>query len=557
MKKLVVVALATVVVIAAVAVGVVERVRRARCRPPTLSVIDDPADLDDLHLELVGLDTESWVRQHDPGRTSPGYNLILFRRRVPAIIDMDSRIVHLWPEVRATGRVRLNRDGSLAVIGTDNLIKEYTWDGELAWHYQLPDAHYFPHHDLVRLRNDHYLVLIHDGHSLADSLYEVDRSGEVVWKWSFEDHVEAFASWDPTSTDPSHANSINELPPNRWFDSGDARFRPGNILVSARTLNTVFIIDKASGEVVWSYANGLEAQHEALMLKRGLRGAGLIMVFNNGHSPRDLRRSKVLAINPVANKVVWQYGSDFFFSSIGGTAQPLTGGNVLVTSSHGGRVFEIKSRGRIVWEWVPSYLPMRVERVAYDHCPQLAALPVPADTAVKPADRRPFVDADLYQFDFRWKTEQKALGSRKRRLLSSPNECRNLRLPVGATVRAEFGLDREYLGGRPIEARFRLTIDDHEQPPQTLIDTVLDETADPPWRRQTVSLASYALRDVSMCVEATIDDENADVGKLTYWVNPQIQSKAERERRAARAERITEQERKLREQQLKALGYVD
>jgi hypothetical protein len=301
------VALAVVIILAG-AIMIREYVSSLDCRQPPLTVIDDPAQLDDLHLELVGHEPEKWVRSYDPERSSGGYNLVFFRRRVPLIIDMNGRIVHSWPEVRATGRFRLNSDGTLA----------------LAWHYQLTDAHNIPHHDLIRMRNGNYLILAHDGHGHSDYLLEVDRKGEVVWDWWFEEHAGSFPNWDPESTDPSHSNSIRELPPNRWYDGGDERFRPGNILVSARSLNTLFIIDRESGDVVWTLAEGLDGQHEATMIDRGVRDAGLIMVFNNGlENLFDYRRSKAQAFNPMSGEVEWEYGSEFFFSSVGGIAQSL------------------------------------------------------------------------------------------------------------------------------------------------------------------------------------------------------------------------------------------
>jgi hypothetical protein len=474
------------------------------------------------------------------------------------IIDMNGRIVHSWPEVRATGRFRLNSDGSLAVIGSDNLIKEYTWDGELAWHYQLTDAHNIPHHDLMRMRNGNYLILAHDGHGHSDYLLEVDRKGEVVWDWWFEEHAGSFPNWDPESTDPSHSNSIRELPPNRWYDGGDERFRPGNILVSARSLNTLFIIDRETGDVVWTLAEGLDGQHEATMIDRGVRDAGLIMVFNNGlENLFDYRRSKAQAFNPMSGEVEWEYGSEFFFSSVGGIAQSLPGNTVLITSSHGGRVFEVRRRGRIVWEWVPPFLPMRVERVPYDHCPQLADLPVPIETEVIPEDHRPHVDADLYRFEFKWKTDKRVIDGRGKWVIRSADGCRDLRIPFGATLRTEFGLDGERLAGRSVEARFRLTIDDDEGSPEALVDVTLDETSDPLWYRQTVSIQRYSMRVVTMCVETEIEGAIENPTEVVLWANPQILSRADKERRAAKSGRITEQERKLREQQLKALGYVD
>jgi hypothetical protein len=124
-------------------------------------------------------------------------------------------------------------------------------------------------------------------------------------------------------------------------------------------------------------------------------------------------------------------------------------------------------------------------------------------------------------------------------------------------LRTEFGLDGERLAGRSVEARFRLTIDDHERSPEALVDVTLDETSDPLWYRQTVSIQRYSRRVVTMCVETEIEGAIENPTEVVLWANPQILSRADKERRAAKSGRITEQERKLREQQLKALGYVD
>ena len=219
---------------------------------------EDAAALDDRHLDLVDLDTSAWVRQYRPEASAGGYTLVLYRRRVPMIIDMNGRIVHVWPHVRAVGRARLNRDGSLVVIGTDNLIKEYDWEGELRWFYRLEATEDFPHHDLIRLKNGTYLVLAHDKTTATDYLQEVDRRGRVVWEWRSLEHLDSFPEVDRERQDPLHVNSIHELPPNRLFDDGDERFRPGNILASARHINAIFIIDRRSGQVVWQYAGNLD-----------------------------------------------------------------------------------------------------------------------------------------------------------------------------------------------------------------------------------------------------------------------------------------------------------
>jgi outer membrane protein assembly factor BamB len=545
-------------VVAALATVVVLNLRsqKEEWRPLERSEIDRPEQLDDLHTDLGDLDSEAWVRMYLPNNASPGFNLGFYRRRIPIIFDMDGRIVHAWPKVRAIGRVRLNREGRLAVIGIDNLVKEYDWDGNLTWYFQLPDEHHFPHHDLITLKNGNYLILGYDGHTHTDYLWEVNADRQVVWEWWMYDHRQSFSGWDEESTDPSHCNSIRELPLNRWFDAGDERFRPGNILVSARNLNTIFIIDKVTGDVVWQYSKDFDHQHEAVMVERGRFADGLVVVFNNGlENLHAYRRSLVQAIDPVSEQVTWEYGSELFFAYVGGTAQPLPGKNILITSGNGGRTFEITPDGRIVWEWVPSFNPMRVERVPYDHCPQLAALTPAEGDNVRRRARRPYVDTGLYRFDFRFDTEERVVNGKKRRLLRSNEGCRTLLIPPRATVKAGFGIDGESLGDRYLKATFRMTIKG-EDGVQTLIDETLASDAERLWFQRRAPLGAYAYEHVKLCIVTVVEGETDDLGELAVWANPAIDSKSQRPAKPRTEHRITEQERKLREQQLKALGYV-
>ncbi len=541
----------------AAAVFLYLQLRKEKWRSLEPSEIDRPEQLDDLHVDLGEVDPEPWVRTYVPNKASPGFNLGLYRRRIPIVFDMTGRIVHAWPEVRAIGRVRLSREGRLAAIGTDNLVKEYDWEGDLTWYHQLPDNHHFPHHDLITLENGNYLILGYDGHTRTDYLHEVDRDGRIVWEWWMHEHRRSFSGWDAKSTDPSHSNSIRELPANRWFDAGDARFRPGNILVSARNLNTIFVIDKVTGEVVWQYSRGLDHQHEALMIEEGRSDAGLIMVFNNGLE--DLyayRRSLVQSIDPVAQEVVWEYGSEHFFSTVGGTAQPLPGKNILITSSNGGRVFEIRPRGRIVWEWAPPFKPMRVQRLPADHCPQLAAMAPPDAGACRRLARRPFVDKALFSFDFPFDTEERVVDGKKRRLLKSNQGCRQLLIPSRASVSVNFGIDGGRLRGRSVRARFTMTIAGDDEP-QLIVDETIYSGAKDLWVQRRVPLSDRAYEHVEMCIATEVVGEGWNLLELAVWANPAVRSKSQRPARLPARGRITEQERRLREQHLKALGYVN
>jgi hypothetical protein len=556
LKRLLIVAAAAALLIAGVLqLRAVAQDRRA------LSEIaaHDQANLDDRHLDLVDLDASSWVRSYQPEKSHGGYTLVLYRRRVPMIIDMNSRIVHAWPHVRAVGRARLNSDGSLAVIGNDNRVKEYDWDGQLRWAFKLAEEIDFPHHDLIRLKNSNYLVLARDRTHFTGYLQEVDRSGDIVWEWRSIDHIDSFPTWDRERRDPTHFNSIHELPPNRYFDAGDERFRPGNILISARHLNAVFIVDKVSGKVVWQYTGNLDYQHEATMVVKGEPGEGRILVFNNGRFDRNgYRRSLVQLIEPTTGEITWEYGSRFFFSSVAGTVQKLRGANYMIASSHGGRIFEITPEGETVWEWVPPYMPMRPERLAYDHCPQLAALGCPEEVEVRlEGDRRPYIDTDLYRLALTEEVTTRDIGGFSRRLLRNLDECRELLIPPGATMWVEFGIDEERLQDRWIEARFELTVQRRGEAPESVLAVELNSDSESPWRGRRVRIARFGYQRVQMCLSTEVSGEMEDPESIVAWANPLIQSPVHHPFSERKEEKINEQERKLREQQLKALGYVD
>ncbi len=526
-------------------------------RAVTEPAVDEAADLDEIHLDLPVVQSEDWVRSYDPSRSVGGYNLMLYRRRLPVIVDMNGRIVHAWPLVRAAGRVRLDREGRLAVIGIDDRIKEYDWEGNLTWQFALPNEDDFPHHDLIKLANGNFLILAGDWATRSDYLLEVDRAGSVVWKWRFDAHAAAFPGWTPDSSTPSHSNSLHELPSNRWFDAGDERFRPGNILVSARRLSTIFIIDKETGEVVWSHKGKLDNQHEASMLGPDHTFAGSILLFNNGLKNRYVfRRSRVEIVDPVSHTSTLVYGSRFFYTSVEGTVQALPGGNFGITSSRGGRVFEITPKGKIVWEWVPPFNPVRTERLAPDHCPQLASMPPQDNQPVLGDPDLPYIDRELYQLGIRNEVRRKEIAGAVRFVLPDGIECRQLVIPPDGVLRGGFGFSGGTEPQTAMRVRFRLVIG-HQGVRRKLVDVVLASFGDAWVRVPEISLGRYAYQNVNLCVLGSTLEGGEVAESRMAWGNQTIESTTLRPVDDLPARRISDRERALRIRQLQTLGYID
>jgi len=56
-------------------------------------------------------------------------------------------------------------------------------------------------------------------------------------------------------------------------------------------------------------------------------------------------------LNPVTEEIIWEYLSEGFYSGSRGAAYEQENGNILITESDKGHVFEITRKGEIVWDW--------------------------------------------------------------------------------------------------------------------------------------------------------------------------------------------------------------
>jgi len=138
--------------------------------------------------------------------------------------------------------------------------------------------------------------------------------------------------------------------------------RPGNVLVSLRELDLLVIVDLEAERVVWSWGPGqLDRPHHPTILP-----SGNILVFDNGWH-RGF--SRVIEVDPRHNRIVWEYRAeppDEFFTQLQGSVEALPNGNRLVTETQTGRVFEVGSEGKIVWDfWNPDRTPSGARRQIY------------------------------------------------------------------------------------------------------------------------------------------------------------------------------------------------
>lgn len=159
-------------------------------------------------------------------------------------------------------------------------------------------------------------------------------------------------------TKPEYARALDVFHPNtiEVVDWPHARGGGRKVLTALRQLDRVAVIDLDERRLVWGWGAGeIVGPHDPWLLP-----GGNVLLFDNGARPSDeaappLRLwSRVVEVDPRTNAIVWQYRGDpptSFCSPTRGGAQPLANGNVLITETTKGHVFEITRAGKIVWEY--------------------------------------------------------------------------------------------------------------------------------------------------------------------------------------------------------------
>ena len=421
------------------------------------------------------------VTLYNPEKSWNGVTIVSAPELGALLINMNGSELRLWKDVQGFPNKIFPGGHIMGSTGTRNPMValqdqldliQIDWDGNIVWKFDRAEFVEDPgeaprwvarqHHDFQREGNPvgyfapgmepmidsgNTLVLCHkdvrcpyisDKPLLDDVIYEVNWKGEIIWEWLCSDHVEEMgfseAALNAMSRDPNyrggslmehapavgdwmHVNAMSALGPNKWFEAGDGRFHPDNIIIDGRETNIICIIDKQTGAIVWQIGPDYDTrpelkalgwiigQHHAHMIPKGLPGEGNILVFDNGGwagygipnpgAPKGVKAaqrdfSRVLEIDPVSLRIVWQYtpseagfvvplDASRFYSPFISSAQRLPNGNTLITEGSDGRLLEVTPEHELVWEYICPYrgvstLPMnwvyRAYRAPYEWVPQ-------------------------------------------------------------------------------------------------------------------------------------------------------------------------------------------
>lgn len=151
--------------------------------------------------------------------------------------------------------------------------------------------------------------------------------------------------------DITHLNDVEPL--QKSIAKEYSLFEQGDLLVSLRYLNLVFVMNPDTKKIKWFTTDPFIAQHDPDFI-----GDGWIGIFDNNrdyNNGRVLGGSRIVTVRPQdgIRKVRFpKEQSEPFYTSLRGKWQQLANGNLLLTESQAGRVVEVNSDGETVWEWV-------------------------------------------------------------------------------------------------------------------------------------------------------------------------------------------------------------
>ena len=147
-------------------------------------------------------------------------------------------------------------------------------------------------------------------------------------------------------------------------------YNKGDILVSMNRINSIALIDPKTKQIKWLSVNPFLRQHDPDIQKDG----SLIVFDNNGGGKKGFLecRSRILSISPINNQatVLFEKNKDnLFYSYNRGNQQKLPDGNLLITETTKGHVFEINKEGKVVWEyfdiWDKDYISFISQAIRY------------------------------------------------------------------------------------------------------------------------------------------------------------------------------------------------
>ncbi|WP_186375864.1 arylsulfotransferase family protein [Hyella patelloides] len=336
-------------------------------------------------------------------KTSEGLTLVTKmaadRQIVVEIIDIEGNIVHkwdidwfeIWPDAQhlPENDIPKEKPGTnihgAVVMENGDLVFNFEYlglvridrKGEVVWRLPYQTHHSIHKHDDGNLwvsgsryhtrRNSRFPHLIPPFYE--ETILEVSPEGEILREWSVADILQKNGytgllyqgtlnnestqiKGDGLILGNSDILHLNDVEP---FSSKleEGFFKQGDVLVSLRNINTVFVFNIESEKIKFISIGQVVRQHDPDFID----GNSFSVFDNNNISAveANLRQSRILIMSAKENTTdVFFEGTveKPFFTNVMGKHQWQPNGNLLITESKAGRGFEIDRQGEVVWQYI-------------------------------------------------------------------------------------------------------------------------------------------------------------------------------------------------------------
>jgi len=280
------------------------------------------------------------------------------------MLDPEGRVVHAW-QINQEGSkwespkdtnvfphgFQIAPDGSIVTaFDMGNSLTKYDyccsvlWRLEGAFHHSIE----FEGGDALWTWRNFNLIKIdyHTGEILKEiPLQEImDANSDIDIFGILQTDTQKGSSW---LKDYWHPNDVDPLP--KKLEQYYPGFSAGDLLVSLRNPNLIFIVDQDTLKVKWWRQGLVRRQHDPDWNDRGT-----ITIFNN-----NMHRgySNITEVNPVTFEydIIIDGETYNFYTWWRGKHQMMPNGGALITSSDQGRVFETDREGNITFEFLNTY----------------------------------------------------------------------------------------------------------------------------------------------------------------------------------------------------------
>ena len=324
---------------------------------------------------------------YNSGQAYEGLNLVTSIRadeKISAkIMDLDGKIIHewivdwfkIWPDAKHVPDTLLpkSRPGTAihgaVIMENGDLVFNFEYlslvridiQGKVVW--RLP---YQTHHSVSKDDDGNLWVCGRKMHRVPDARFpgysppfyeetilKVSPEGKIMQEWSVQELLSknGFVGllYLIKGKDVLHLNDVEPFP----ATLKEGFFKKGDVLVSLRNVNTVFVFNQESQEIKFIVTGKFVWQHDPDFID-----GNSFSVFDNNFvtSNKDAcYQSRILIVSAPENtvKVFFEGGSKTpFYTSTRGKHMWLPNGNLLVTEPNQGRAFEINQRGEIIWEYI-------------------------------------------------------------------------------------------------------------------------------------------------------------------------------------------------------------